>query len=887
MEMDEEDPNMDAGALWSNRVDPMAIPEILANVLSFLDPASLQVCNRVAHLWRSICRTIAWRAYFIDESCFFDYSEKGKAPSERIIKEENACDNRKIMRSLSEFSKNCSKIRSLTISETAVSRLSYMQYGHWNWTPSTMGLGYLHEPGLRNLVHLKIQLSITKLLGLQDLMRFNDAIISILSRNPRICDLELGEMGTAVEPFDPLLQLLQATENQLRRLSIVGHFTQEINVTKIFLFLMDSNKRRSQQMGRCREGSSALLEGRALDELVIQSRYLDEDGFLTMLQASNLASVPGSICIHSLTLLDFETGDIYSFQDYLAAEIDGTAIIPPNDSVLVILRKCPLLERLCIRPDISFMDKPLPQDFQTRLIDFFPQRCADELWIPAVDDFVKEMYEACPRLKAIDFGMKYELKALHWKEMTAVYGPQLESFKIFNVQEFPSPAFLDLIGPPLNHTSRLSNPSRYCLSELDISGISGLYDCGWLVFAHMPTLKRFAARNVPLDASELIGFDWVCKDMESLEIFVLIPKQRLPKTNHWAWSDTSGKWTLLSQDVWDHREVAAPEQKQQESSSQRKQSGSDNEYESEDGYEEKYGRKRQRTDGSPKKEKKSSKGSRDEKQHKVRKENKDKDKRRQKEKKGHKEKKEKSEKKEHKERKRKEKEGRQRKETISSESNQTARSKRKRNRRNSSDLDTDAEASMSSPAAVDPRTMRPKDYSRYIQIQVCEQLGRLRKLRSLTLEGELDYWYLDCEWDCLDLSIETGLDRLEPLQNSLERLVIYQLQEKLCGPKELDWIARNWVHHRNPHWLQTHQPWVQLENKPVLVSDKTSSSKDCITPCPVFKELIGISIRGWDRSVLKTNLVLAWFQDECPTVMVEKDVQRDNDDYSFGRFQDY
>ncbi|KAF9355556.1 hypothetical protein BGX26_006403 [Mortierella sp. AD094] len=887
MDKDKEEAN-DSGS--RSRIDPLVIPEILANILGFLDPTSLHVCARVAHLWRSISLNIAWRAYFIDESYFFDCVEKKIDSSDHHDILEVTGGNQIVPGiKLSEFSKNCSKIRSLAISETVVSRLSYIRYGHWDWSLSDLGLRYLQEPGLKNLVHLKIQLPIAKLLKPHDVLPIHDEMRSLLSRNPRIRDLELGEMGATIAgSADPLLQLLKATENQLRRLSITSPFTHEISITKIFQFLMDSNKRRSQLTETCLESSTTERGGVELDELVLHNRFINENGAFASMQAQGLVSISGSLSIHSLTLLGFETGNIYTFEEYLAAEIEGDATLPPNNSVLVILRKCPLLERLCIRPDISLMDKPSPHDFHTRLIDAFPQRSADELWIPEIAGFVKEMHEACPKLKSIDFGMMYELSDHHWQEMTAFYGPQLESFKAYNVQEFPSRALLNLIGPPLNHIARISNRNLYCLSELDISGIGGLYDCAWLVFAHMPTLRRLAARGVPLDASELIGYDWVCKDIESLEIFVLVPKQWWLKTDHWVWDDTSGEWALLSQeDGWEYDDVDILEQGQQESPSRREQSDSESNCESEDGYEEKYGRKRRKTDDGRKGEKKNRSKSREKGGHKDKEENKDK--KRRKEKNNRKEKKERKEKREHKERKRKEKKERKRKESIPAGMDSRKCSKRKKKSRDSStsDSDPDPETTTRAPTAADLQAMRPKDYSKYVQVQVCKQLGQLRKLRSLTLEGEADYWYHDCEWGCLELTIDTGLDRLEPLQNSLERLVIYQLQEKLCGPKEMDWVARHWVHHHNSRWLQTHQPWVQLENRPESVSNNTSDLQDHVMSYPIFKELIGISIRGWDRSVIKTNLVLAWFQEECPTVTVEKDVLRDNDDFSFGRFQEY
>ncbi|KAF8985398.1 hypothetical protein BGZ46_004510 [Entomortierella lignicola] len=871
MEIDKGDLTMSEDFMEiSNRIDPIVIPEILTNILGFLDPASLRVCTRVSHQWRLISQSISWRICSIDESYFFDNLERHiDSGEDGYVKGDIVNRKRLTGEDQPELSLICSKIRSLSISEAVDSQFLHSQYYDCNPRLSTQGMEFLFNHGLMNLVHLKVQLAFIVLLQPDNQKLFLDAVKSVLSRNPQIRDLELGIMTGSTHS---LLELLQATRNQPRRLSIIGHFTQEIDITRIFRFFMDP------------ENPSAKNNDVALDELLIYNRCVDEHGSISQLPVSDFALTPGLLPIHSLSLIGFETGSTFSYEELMAGidTIDPSA--PSTSNVLAILRICPLLKRLCVRPDLSFMTKPSGKEFRARLIEAFPLKTFEEIWIPESDDFVRGILEACPKLKAIDFGMMYELNPRQWYEITTIFGPQLESLRVFDVQSFESPALLNLVGPPLCHPLRISAPTLYCLTDLDISGISHLNDAAWLLFAHIPTMKRLAARDVPLYASDLIGYDWACKDIESLEIFVLIPKQWRPKTVEWVWDDLSREWTRISQTSnWEYRASAILYQGRQEPSTGGRRGETEGENQSEDGYEEKYRKKRRRHDDGTGNEEKKSKG-RKKKSHKNRE---DIDEKRPKEKKDRKDKKRKEhkekDKNENKEKKRKNKKEHKGTEVDSQKQSKTGR----RNKVFSdSDLETHSDTSMESSVSLNPQTMRPKDYSKYVQIQVCEQLGRLRKLRSLTLEGKNDYYFNNCEWGCLELTIDTGLDRLEPLQNSLERLVIYQLREKLCGAKELDWIARHWVHHQNSHWLQTYQPFIEGYNQ-TSVSNNSSHSQDHVSPCPVFKELIGISIRGMDRSVLKTNLALAWFQEECPTVTVEKDAWQDYDDFSYGRFQEY
>jgi hypothetical protein len=74
-----------------------------------------------------------------------------------------------------------------------------------------------------------------------------------------------------------------------------------------------------------------------------------------------------------------------------------------------------------------------------------------------------------------------------------------------------------------------------------------------------------------------------------------------------------------------------------------------------------------------------------------------------------------------------------------------------------------------------------------IQFKVCEALGRLTHLQELRIDGERDFEEDNRYWSCLELTLQTGLDRLAPLRQNLEKLVVSGLDEGLSGRKEAEW----------------------------------------------------------------------------------------------------
>jgi hypothetical protein len=439
--------------------------------------------------------------------------------------------------------------------------------------------------------------------------------------------------------------------------------------------------------------------------------------------------------------------------------------------------------------------------------------------------FVEDMFESCPNLREIELGMFYNLTHNHWNQMMQTYGPQLESLSIWgNVLAFSCDAFIPLIGLPMSHPAR-DQPHR--LTRLNINGMQHLNDCAWMALYHLPLLKEFRARDVPLDARNLIKEGgWACKGLEVLEIFILVPSRSSPPGWSWRWSNLDRSW--LSHDPSDQDDADIASFNDGRSNKKRRDSReNDNDDDGEGGYDEKISSKRRRGE---------------------------------------------------------EEEG------LSRKKSKEGRKKHKNERH----MDNDGGVRRHRR----DRKMSPREYSQHVQTMVCEAFGRLSQLRVLRIEGEREYRLDDQEWDCLELTLETGLDRLVPLQHSLEKLMVSTLQDGLSGRKEVEWIARNWVHHQDLLWQEQHAHLLPESSPTSAPSDRAgqpissfakggSNGGITLDPAPKFKDLIGVSTRCTHHTVVQANLNIAWLQEQCPTLNIVTIDNESNEDFLYSAFQDF
>ncbi|KAI8347565.1 hypothetical protein B0O80DRAFT_465418 [Mortierella sp. GBAus27b] len=176
------------------------------------------------------------------------------------------------------------------------------------------------------------------------------------------------------------------------------------------------------------------------------------------------------------------------------------------------------------------------------------------------------------------------------------------------------------------------------------------------------------------------------------------------------------------------------------------------------------------------------------------------------------------------------------------------------------DQANDGHAVSSSPGNGNGATTEMKGADQHLkelQVQVCEMLGRLTRLRVLRIEGERTGTR-----DCLDLTLETGLDRLAPLKN-LEKLVVTQLDDKLAGKKEVEWIARNWIHHRNRRWLEKQDAMAKTLSPSLEPIQGRMVLQDVLVPSPKFNRLIGVAVND------QTMRNIEWLKKQCPALHVQ------------------
>ncbi|KAF9980158.1 hypothetical protein BGZ75_008761 [Mortierella antarctica] len=874
----------------STRTNPLELYEILSVVLSFLDRPSLLQAGLVCSSWHTCSQPILQQTCAIlNQDLLGFFSPPSTFDVARTTQWHAA-----------QFVHTCHRVRSLRIGsilEGLHSDDSSFNYYSASKLPMErlpslyqFSRAYQIHPGLKNLVHLDIHYCDDGSKFMHGREERQEAFYAIMYKiildNDSLRDLEFTDAGGSVSIlFERLCDLKVA--HRVQRLSIK---TDAFYFRFRTLLAELNNANAASSTGSADEQEQgAGAEPWTLQELVLHSARAPMMGRLSL--EAKTASCESYPVIRSLTLLDF---DLYreareSDDDTDHGEID-TEFIDPK---LYFMQQCPNLERLRISYDLPPSSQASRKSFSECVLSQVPEIENTGQWMEPPCSFVQEMFRACPKLKAIDLGGNVDLSRSHWEEMMGVYGRQLESFVVWGVLNFTAEALVHLLGPhPSNAMAESPRNFRAMsqLTELDISWAGGVDTCAWLVFSTLPCLRHFKARQIPLDAARLVGYDWVCKGLETLAIQVLVPMQQWPLervqvggriVEPWLSKESHGGHTkaTLCKGSYIPETSTSPESQQEGD-----EGDHDDVDDDDDGYAEKFASKRVRVQESDKERKKAKKAKKERKQSME-----------------GKHKKERRQSTEGKDKKEARKEKKERK-----KSKENKRPKKRKHCQQSdadSDLDSEAGAGADTESVIErsqsidtishkalKESQPPKPYYMQIQVDLCEQLGRLHRLRELTLEGQRDCRYYDREWDCMHLTLQTGLDRLEPLQNSLEKLVLYQLQDELAGDQEVEWIAQHWIHHQNPVWQQDFRRRKQSYSDILAEEEEEEDVKDDLwRPEPKFKELLGIGVRPVSSysSALRAHANLAWLKQECPRLRIEKDHRVQDDDFYFGNFEDY
>ncbi|KAG0219663.1 hypothetical protein BGX31_011238 [Mortierella sp. GBA43] len=405
----------------------------------------------------------------------------------------------------------------------------------------TASLHYQTAPATNfsNLIHLNFCSPRPSFALWRDNAAIYELLRLILSQNPGIQELQ-WESGYPITAAVFIESILKHTTKHLKRLSITGYFAeQELEIVK---YLIEANEKRQLQGESSADGAAGSnqdvkFDGSSdrgcsgLDELMLRdiNYSFQRHEMLPSLDLTGLDAISGDLPIRSLSLIDYETDIFYDY--YLPI----TEPQEPNGSLIAILQKCPHLEKLCVSFDISSVLLDTSSSSFLRRLSAEPHYTKEMDYSDLINerfDFVDIMHKSCPSLREIEFGMAYQFTTHHWHGMMKKYGPQLESLSVWgNISRFDAGAFLEAIGPPITYPARLRH---HHLTRLNINGMQHLHDCAFVPLHHLPQLKEFRARDVPLDSKQLVVEDgWVCQGLEVLEIFIRISKQELlPKEFH-------------------------------------------------------------------------------------------------------------------------------------------------------------------------------------------------------------------------------------------------------------------------------------------------------------------------------------------------------------------
>ncbi|KAK3833087.1 MAG: hypothetical protein JOS17DRAFT_741487 [Linnemannia elongata] len=550
---------------------------------------------------------------------------------------------------------------------------------------------------------------------------------------------------------------------------------------------------------------------RHLFDMFLRHCYLEN-----RLECSHLA-------LRRLTLLNFDLRHyLYNIrsqqEDPDVANEDGS--LPLDQPILTHLcQRFTRLEHLCVSPDPSKIREPLSEPIRERIRVTYPDLdSGGHILIPESGEIGEDIARICPNLKSIDFSHHREIPRYDWEMLLEGLAPQLESVVAWDVDDLGPRELLQLVPPSPAIINTFGNNHRYQswagLQELDISANPKLGSAVPMFLKYVPTLRILRALGVPVNGSRLVGYDWVCADLELLSINIFIPMATFKPKITWIWNLERNGWDVLPDPDDGHVNLSVLLTSEGEAITSLS-TGEEQEVEDMDV----------------------------------------------------------------------EEEGRHEQERIKGSQFDYS---------DSEDSDSDQrdvvgkakeedEAYLRWRAKEDKRIELTTTYSIQVQRQICQQLGRLVKLRELTLEGyrsdhnDKDNMFIDC----LHLTLATGLDYLRPLRKNLKKLVVYQLDEELCGRAEVEWIAQNWVNYANGPWQEGYRNWKAAKGKPVqapleMIQERPwGPSEDPILPAAALKELLGIGVWGKEqrssRSESRANGNLSWLKRQCPELVVVKE----------------
>ncbi|KAF8946888.1 hypothetical protein BGZ47_011037 [Haplosporangium gracile] len=867
--------------LLDPRTYPIDIPEILHCIFLHLDRPSLDICAKVSRFWRALSLDVAAHS-FIPSKDILEYlawrkeqetkESDSSRPQDQLVAGGGATAttsaNGNKSQAAQEFRRRCAGLRSLTIGDAWSGK---KEYGEAFDVGKVVQWESAVPDGLTNLIRLDVRLvCASQRYDRMDSLP-NKVFQDILAQNPMIEELYYAS-GKHHPSYQDLKALLYHPLQHLRCLTL--QLTDHAwNFLEFWIWLVQRDKlqerlrkEQSEVLASLRDtvphtqkkGAAALrrLPNWNLEELTIRNANPTEDdipfhGFLRNVLFDDLAPIY-KLSLRSLTLEGFDMrqyaehnhryGSEYAFAfGYESSDDDEPIEIK---SVLYhLFRRLPLLERLRISPNHTKIREPSPlpvkEIIRTTLYELSRQG-----WLSPPWRLSENLKRFCPHLRAIDLSHQRELDRSHWEDLLKFYAPRLESLVCWSVSRADPRALRHLVpASPRIVLKEGPRPSQNWvgLQELDISANRECASVVHLFLKYVPTLRILRALGVPVDGAGLLGSDWVCKGIEILAINIKVPTRvRARILDPWCWCTERNEWDntrkpkggptqyYLRWLTGDGESILDVLGKLDSSDQPRLGHYEEGESEDEDDYSIKLWQRRDATPG-------------------------------------------------YKERKKK-------KEKIWYSKHRTPEDTEFLSWCARQDFLEDeaydvemAKWKVQHKKVKAERDRRNKEYNTQVQQQLCQQLGRLVKLRELTLEGRQYTGYTGGNYKkydifgCLHLTLETGLDYLRPLQANLEKLVVYQLEERLSGGAEVEWIAKNWVHHTDPVWQHTFDTWDRQSYLEIPEEEEEGGNR-VTYPSSKFRQLIGVHARkreGLDAASAAGNI--AWLKYYCPELVVVRD----------------
>lgn len=826
------------------RANPIDIPEILYHILLHLDRPSLDICAQVSRFWRALSLDVAAHS-FIQSKDILEYLARRKEGEPGGPQGQSVAS----IQAVQEFRGRCAGLRSLTIGNAWSGK---KEYGEAFDIGKVVQWESAVPAGLTNLIRLNIRLlCASQHYDWWDSLP-NKVFRDILAQNPMIEELHYAS-GKHHPGYRGLRALISCPLQHLRRLNLqlTDHAWRFLEFW-ILLVQRDKLQERLRKesplvLASLRDTVPHTQEERAavlrmmpnwnLEELTIKNANpikndIPFHGFLRNVLFDESAPIY-KLSLRSLTLEGFDMRQ-YAAWDDEPGEIK---------SVLYhLFQRLPLLERVRISPDHTKIREPSPLPVR-EIIRATCFQLSHQGWLSPPWRLSQKLKLFCPHLRAIDLSHQRELDDIHWEDLLKRYAPQLESLVCWSVSRMDCSALRHLVpASPGVVLKKGPHPSQKWagLQELDISANRKCASVVHLFLKYVPTLRILRALGVPVDGAGLLGSDWACKDMEVLAINIMVPTRvRARVLNPWCWNNSSHEWDSTPQVKGKSKadlrkwltgggKSILGVSKKLESSDQprmgRYVDAESEESEDEYCYSAELWEMRVSSDAIKARERKRERiwdsnhvTLEDEKFLRWCKQQ----------------------------------------DTLEEEAHSEAMAQWRR-RKNGIKAEKDR---------------RNKEYNTQTQQLLCQQLGRLVKLKELTLEGP---YYpggarkKSAKFDCLHLTLETGLDYLRPLQANLEKLVVYRLGEGLSGGAEVEWIAKNWVHHRDPVWQHTFDTWDRQSY--LEIPDEDEGGNRVRNPPSKFRQLIGVHTQkreGLDAASAAGNI--AWLEYYCPELVVVRD----------------